>query len=102
MATKIAKIALKHGGLPLTGYVCRSWEKGRFNDPYLRDTLMDFGVVTDTLECTVNWSNMEQVHADVRKICHALPTRWSPPTCPTAIPRARTFTSSFPSTKMQD
>jgi alkyldihydroxyacetonephosphate synthase len=73
VASKIARIALKSGGLPLTGYVCRSWEKGRFNDPYLRDTLMDFGIVTDTLECTVNWSNMEQVHADVRRICHALP-----------------------------
>ena len=73
VATKIALIAMKHGAMPLTGYVCRSWEKGRFNDPYLRDTLMDFGIVTDTLECTVNWSNMEQVHADVRKVCHALP-----------------------------
>ena len=73
VARNIAKIALRHGGMPLTGYVTRSWEKGRFNDPYLRDTLMDFGITTDTLECTVNWSNMEQVHADVRKICHALP-----------------------------
>ena len=73
VARNIARIARKHGGMPLTGYVTRSWEKGRFNDPYLRDTLMDFGVTTDTLECTVNWSNMEQVHADVRKICHALP-----------------------------
>ena len=67
------KIARQHGGLPLTGYVTKSWEKGRFNDPYLRDTLMDFGITTDTLECTVNWSNMEQVHLDVRKVCHALP-----------------------------
>ena len=73
VAAKIARIALKYKAVPLTGYVCRSWEKGRFNDPYLRDTLMDFGVVTDTLECTVNWSNMEQVHADVRRVCHALP-----------------------------
>lgn len=73
VASKIARIALKHGAVPLTGYVTKSWEKGRFNDPYLRDTLMDFGIVTDTLECTVNWSNMAQVHRDVRKICHALP-----------------------------
>ena len=73
VAKNIAKIARQHGGLPLTGYVTKSWEKGRFNDPYLRDTLMDFGITTDTLECTVNWSNMEQVHLDVRKVCHALP-----------------------------
>ena len=73
VAKNIRKIALKHGGFPLTGYVTKSWEKGRFNDPYLRDTLMDFGITTDTLECTVNWSNMEQVHRDVREVCHRLP-----------------------------
>lgn len=69
----ILKIALKHGALPLTGFVCRSWEKGRFNDPYLRDTIMDFGICVDTLECCVNWSNMEKVHRTVRKICHERP-----------------------------
>lgn len=73
VAKNIAKIALKHGAMPMTGYVCRGWEKGRFNDPYLRDTLMDFGYMIDTLECTVNWSNMTQVWRDVKKVCHALP-----------------------------
>ena len=73
VARNIMKIALKHGAMPMTGVVTKSWEKGRFNDPYLRDTLMDFGICTDTLECTVNWSNMAQVHRDVRKVCHALP-----------------------------
>ena len=73
VARNIARIARKNGAIPLTGYVCKSWEKGRFNDPYLRDTLMDFGFMIDTLECTVNWSNMAQVHRDVRAVCHALP-----------------------------
>ncbi|MGN0443731.1 MAG: FAD-binding oxidoreductase [Acutalibacteraceae bacterium] len=73
VAKNIRRIALKHGAMPMTGLVTKSWEKGRFNDPYLRDTLMDFGICTDTLECTVNWSNMAQVHRDVRKVCHALP-----------------------------
>lgn len=67
------RIAKQFGGMSLTSFVTKSWEKGRFNDPYLRDTLMDFGVTTDTLECTVNWSNMSQVHRDVREVCHALP-----------------------------
>lgn len=73
VARNIKKIARRYGGMSLTGYVCRSWEKGRFNDPYLRDTMLDFGVITDTMECSVNWSNMEQVHLDVRKVCKALP-----------------------------
>ena len=57
VARNIAKIALKHGGMPLTGYVTRSWEKGRFNDPYLRDTLMDFLAEHDLPE-------------RVRMVCH--------------------------------
>lgn len=73
VAKNIAKIALKHGAMPMTGFVCKGWEKGRFNDPYLRDTLMDFGYMIDTLECTVNWSNMTQVWRDVKKVCHELP-----------------------------
>lgn len=73
VARNIMKIALKHGAMPMTGYVTKSWEKGRFNDPYLRDTLMDFSVLTETLECTVNWSNMAQVHHDVREVCHKRP-----------------------------
>ncbi len=73
VAANIRRIARKYHGMSLTSYVTKSWEKGRFNDPYLRDTLMDFGVVTDTLECTVNWSNMAKVHREVRKVCHALP-----------------------------
>ena len=73
IAKNIARIAKEHGAMSLTSFVCKAWEKGRFNDPYLRDSMMDFGVCTDTLECTVNWSNMAQVHADVRKVCHALP-----------------------------
>lgn len=49
VAKNIGRIARKYGAMPMTGYVTKSWEKGRFNDPYLRDTLMDFSVITDTL-----------------------------------------------------
>jgi alkyldihydroxyacetonephosphate synthase len=73
VAKNIKKIARKFGGMSLTSYVTKSWEHGRFTDPYLRDTLMDFGITTDTLECSVNWSNMAQVHRDVREVCHRLP-----------------------------
>jgi len=73
VAKNIKKIAHAHQGMSLTSYVTKSWEKGRFNDPYLRDSMQDFGLITDTLECTVNWSNMSKVHEEVRKVCHALP-----------------------------
>lgn len=73
VAKNIRRIAHRYGGMSLTSYVTKSWEKGRFNDPYLRDTMLDFGVMTDTLECSVNWSNMGKVHKEVRAVCHALP-----------------------------
>lgn len=73
VARNIKKIAKRFGGMSLTSFVTKSWEKGRFTDPYLRDTLLDFGVMTDTLECSVNWSNMAKVHREVRKACHTLP-----------------------------
>ena len=73
VAKNIKRIARQYGGMSLTSFVTKSWEKGRFNDPYLRDTMLDFGIMTDTLECTVNWSNMARVHREVREVCHRLP-----------------------------
>ena len=72
-AHNVARVARRYGGLPLTGLVCKGWEKGRFSDPYLRDTLQDFGVLMDTMECCVNWSEMERVHAQVREVVKARP-----------------------------
>lgn len=72
-ARMMKKIARRFGGVGLTGFVTRSWEKGRFDDPYLRDTLQDFGIVIDTMECSVNWSNMSRVHAEVRSFCKSRP-----------------------------
>jgi len=73
VAKNIKRIARKYHGMNLTGYVTKGWESGRFDDPYLRDSMQDYGIMTDTLECSVNWSNMEQVHKDVRKFCKSRP-----------------------------
>lgn len=72
-ARNVRRVAKQFGGMSLTGIVTRGWEKGRFNDPYLRDTMQDFGIVTDTMECSVNWSNMAQVHREVRAYCKSRP-----------------------------
>jgi alkyldihydroxyacetonephosphate synthase len=72
-ARNVGRVARRYGGLGLTGMVTKAWEKGRFSDPYLRDTLQDFGVVMDTMECSVNWSNMSQVHRDVRAYVKSRP-----------------------------
>ncbi|MGN0659400.1 MAG: FAD-binding oxidoreductase [Emergencia sp.] len=73
LAKHTKKVCRKFGGFSLTGYVTKAWESGRFNDPYMRDTMQDFGIVMDTMECTVNWSNMSKVHAEVRRYCKSRP-----------------------------
>ena len=65
----VRRISLRRGGFPLTGYVTRRWEHGRFRDPYLREDLQDYGIVIDTLECAVNWENLFHVHESVRRYC---------------------------------
>ena len=69
----IHRIARKYHAMNLTGMVTKAWEGGRFNDPYLRDSMQDFGIMTDTLECSVNWSNMGKVHEQVRAFCKSRP-----------------------------
>ena len=73
VAKNVKKVCRKFGGMNLTGMVTKSWEHGRFTDPYLRDTMQDYGIMTDTLECSVNWSNMAEVHKNVRAYCKSRP-----------------------------
>jgi len=72
-AKVVRKVCKKYGGMNLSGLVTKAWEKGRFNDPYMRDTIHDFGIIIDTMECSVNWSNMTQVHRNVRAYCKSRP-----------------------------
>jgi alkyldihydroxyacetonephosphate synthase len=73
VARNIGGICRHHGAMYTTGYVTRGWEKGRFLDPYMREDLQDYGIMTDTLECAVNWENLEGVYESVRAFCHSRP-----------------------------
>ncbi|MBA3072795.1 MAG: FAD-binding oxidoreductase [Anaerolineae bacterium] len=64
---KIRRICRKYGAFELSfAGVTKNWEHGRFRDPYMREDLQDFGILIDTLECSVTWSQMENVHKQVR------------------------------------
>ena len=69
----VRKICKKYGAMYTTKYVTEGWEKGRFRDPYMREDLQDFGIMTDTLECSVSWDTMKEVHEGVRKYCKSRP-----------------------------
>jgi alkyldihydroxyacetonephosphate synthase len=64
---EIKKICRKYKPFDLSLFnVAQRWEKDRFRDPYLREDLVDYGIVIDTLECAVTWDQMLQVHTYVR------------------------------------
>jgi alkyldihydroxyacetonephosphate synthase len=54
------------GGTPLGKGPGRAWADGRFHAPYLRDSMLDVGVLVETLETATFWSNLERLYADVR------------------------------------
>ncbi|OGR23661.1 MAG: oxidoreductase [Desulfobacterales bacterium RIFOXYA12_FULL_46_15] len=63
---QVKKIGKSNKGLYLTGYPMKKWQAGRFSDPYMRDSLNDFGVLIDTLEAAVTWDHVEDLYKGVR------------------------------------
>lgn len=53
------------GGTSLGEEPARAWEHGRFNAPYLRDSLLSAGALCETLETSTNWSNVPALKAAV-------------------------------------
>jgi alkyldihydroxyacetonephosphate synthase len=57
---------LRRGGAAYLGQAAgRSWEHGRYQGPYLRDTLMEMGTLVETLETSHTWSSLGALHAAV-------------------------------------
>ncbi len=53
------------GAVPLGTAAGRSWEKGRFEGPYLRDELLGMGVFVETLETSHTWSRLDELYQAV-------------------------------------
>jgi alkyldihydroxyacetonephosphate synthase len=43
------------------------WASGRFHGPYLRDSLLDVGVLVETLETVTFWSRLDRVYTAVKE-----------------------------------
>ncbi|HKP20188.1 MAG TPA: FAD-binding oxidoreductase [Thermoleophilaceae bacterium] len=55
------------GGVSLGHRPGDAWYRSRFAAPYLRDELLDRGVLVDTLETATSWSNLGNLHHAVRE-----------------------------------
>jgi alkyldihydroxyacetonephosphate synthase len=53
------------GAIPLGGSAGRSWERNRYGGPYLRDELMNLGVMVETLETAHTWSRLDELYRAV-------------------------------------
>ncbi|MBL1078545.1 FAD-binding oxidoreductase [Nocardia sp. 2] len=53
------------GGTALGETPAQEWEHGRFSAPYLRDALLDVGILCETLETATSWSNLANLKAKV-------------------------------------
>ncbi|NLT06383.1 MAG: FAD-binding oxidoreductase [Solirubrobacterales bacterium] len=62
---RAAAILRAHGAVALGQRPGRSWLRGRFAAPYLRDALLDRAVMVDTLETATTWANLQALYAAV-------------------------------------
>ena len=63
---KIKSTARKHGGMYIGTHPVKKWLEQRYSSCYLRDPLMDVGIMTDTLETAVTWENLMPLWSAVR------------------------------------
>jgi alkyldihydroxyacetonephosphate synthase len=57
------RILRNHGGFALGKSVGKTWSKDKFNIPYLRDYLLDYGCMADVAETSTLWSNLLPLYA---------------------------------------
>jgi alkyldihydroxyacetonephosphate synthase len=71
---KVRQICKRYRAFTLTPFrVAQAWERSRFTDPFMREDLMDYGIMIDTLECAVTWSQMAEVHEKVHSFVKSHP-----------------------------
>ncbi|MGH8528470.1 MAG: FAD-binding oxidoreductase [Nevskiales bacterium] len=66
-------IAQQHGGTSQTEKAEQpddgvgDWRQAFLRQPYIRDTLLDYGIISDTFETAVPWSRLPEFYHSVRK-----------------------------------
>ncbi|MBF6351302.1 FAD-binding oxidoreductase [Nocardia flavorosea] len=60
-SAEAAELLRAAGGTELGPDPAQAWEHGRFAAPYLRDALLDAGVLCETLETATTWSRLAEL-----------------------------------------
>ncbi len=67
LKNRIIKTAKKHHALYIGAKPTRQWLEQRYSSAYMRDPLMDLGIMTDTIETAVTWQNLIPLWKAVRQ-----------------------------------
>lgn len=63
----IRKILKEYKTIRMGKNPAQTWYKHRFENPYLRDILLDYDILVDTLETSTEWENVSNLYQQVRK-----------------------------------
>jgi alkyldihydroxyacetonephosphate synthase len=78
--TPAAEAIREVGGASLGGSAGRAWDRGRYHGPYLRDHLLDRGVLAETLETATTWDNVFVLYEAIgNALRSSLAARGTPP-----------------------
>ena len=67
------------GGIPLGRSPGQAWARGRYAGPYLRDELLDRGLLVETLETASHWGGLQSLYEQVaRALVTSLEQRGTP------------------------
>lgn len=75
----VAAVLTDAGGASVGTRPGRAWADGRFRGPYLRDPLLDAGVLVETLETVTLWSNLVPLKQAVTEALTSTLSQWSTP-----------------------
>ena len=68
------------GGVALGARGGLAWARSRFESPYMRDDLLDLGILAETLETATTWNRLDSLYRAVSGALHtALSERGTPP-----------------------
>jgi alkyldihydroxyacetonephosphate synthase len=65
---KAIKYAKKFGGFHLWSIPVKSWMKSRYESPFLRDPIIDHGILLETFETCTTWDNILPLYTGVREV----------------------------------
>jgi alkyldihydroxyacetonephosphate synthase len=63
--SRVRRILRRGGGVALGERPGTAWVRGRYAGPYLRDVLLDRGVLVETLETATTWSHLPELYGAV-------------------------------------